>query len=141
MSRAALIAATLGVAACVSSRQLIGDARPPLPPERVQLYLEAPARPYERIAVLTASSKWSFSFSSQGKGDAVIRRLKQEAAKLGANGVLLQGISDEPGASVGTALGTGYEGPRGTVDLAFGASTLMLQRYGRGIAVWIPPAP
>jgi hypothetical protein len=135
--RAAYVALTLVLAACVSSHELIGNARAPISPDRVQLYLEAPAQPYERIAVLTASSKRSFSFSSQGKADAVVRRLKEEAAKLGANGVLLQSISDESGASIGTAVGTGYEGPRGTIDLGFGASTLMLQRYGRGIAIYL----
>ena len=137
MFRAACIASTLLLAACVSSHELIGTARPPISADRVQLYLEAPRQPYEQIAVLTTSSKRSFSFSSQGKADAVIQRLKEEAAKLGANGVLLQSISDESGASFGTAVGTGYEGPRGTIDLGFGISTLMLQRYGRGIAIYL----
>jgi hypothetical protein len=122
----------------VSSHQLIGTARAPIPAERVQLYTEAPLRPYERIAVVSASSKRSWSFTFEGKAEVVVRRLKAEAGKLGANGVLLEGISDRPGAAIGADVGTGYEGPRGTIDVGMGASTLMLQRYGRAIAIYLP---
>jgi hypothetical protein len=128
----------LCLAACVSSHQLIGAAREPLSADRVQLYTEAPHRPYERIAVVSASSKRSWSFTFEGKAEVVVRRLKEEAGKLGANGVLLEGISDESGAAIGADVGTGYEGPRGTIDVGVGASTLTLQRYGRGIAIYLP---
>jgi hypothetical protein len=137
--RAACVALILGMAACASSHQLIGSTRPPISPDQVQLYLEAPAQPYAQIAVLNASSKRSFAFTSLGKGDVVVRRLKEEAAKLGANGVLLQGITDESNGSIGTDVGTNYEGARGTIDVGVGASSLMLQRYGRGIAIYVAP--
>jgi hypothetical protein len=137
-ARTAAIALWVGVAACVSSHQLIGTARAPISADLVQLYTEAPPRHYERIAVVSASSKRSWSFSFEGKAEVVVRRLKEEAAKLGANGVLLEGISDEPGAAIGADVGTGYEGPRGTIDVGVGASTLTLQRYGRGIAIYLP---
>lgn len=137
--RAACVVLILCIVACASSHQLIGKARAPILPVQVQLYLEAPARPYEQIAILNASSKRSLSFTSLGKGDVVIRRLKEEAAKLGANGVLLQGITDESNGSIGTDVGTNYEGPRGTIDVGVGASSLMLQRYGRGIAIYVAP--
>jgi hypothetical protein len=126
------------LAACVSSHQLIGTAREPVSADRVQLYTEAPHRPYERVAEVRASSKRSWSFTFEGKAEVVVRRLKEEAGKLGANGVLLEGISDDPGAAIGADVGTGYEGPRGTIDVGVGASTLMLQRYGRGIAIYLP---
>jgi hypothetical protein len=137
-ARVAAMALSLCLVACVSSHQLIGTAREPLSADRVQLYTEAPPRPYERIAVVSASSKRSWSLTSEGKAEVVVRRLKEEAAKLGANGVLLEGISDEAGASIGADVGTGYQGPRGTIDVGVGASTLMLQRYGRGIAIYLP---
>jgi hypothetical protein len=123
---------------CVSSHQLIGTAREPIPADRVQLYTEAPLPPYERIALVSASSKRSWSFTLEGKAEVVVRRLKEEAGRLGANGVLLEGISEESGAAIGADVGTGYEGPRGTIDVGVGASTLMLQRYGRGIAIYVP---
>jgi hypothetical protein len=128
----------VGLAACASSHQIVGTARAPISADRVQLYTEAPLQPYERIAVVSASSKGSWSFTFESKAEVVVRRLKEEAGKLGANGVLLEGISDEAGAAIGADVGTGYEGPRGTIDVGVGASTLMLQRYGRGIAIYLP---
>jgi hypothetical protein len=137
-ARAACVAPCVWLAACVASHQLIGTARAPIPAAEVRLYTEAPPRPYERIAVVSASSKRSFSFTFEGKAEVVVRRLKEEAGKLGANGVLLEGISDEPGATIGTDLGRSYEGPRGTIDVGAGVSTLTLQRYGRAIAIYLP---
>lgn len=39
--------------------------------------------------MIDTSSKGGFGFTAQGKTDVVINRLKEEPAKLGANGVLL----------------------------------------------------
>ena len=93
---------TASMTGCVTSRdlrshELIGSARAPIAPESVQLYLEPPARSYEPIAVLHSSSRRSWSFTSQSKADVVVRRLKEEAASLGANGVLLDEIVERPG--------------------------------------------
>ena len=137
-ARAARVAPCVCLAACVSSHQLIGTARAPIPADQVQLYTETPLRPYERIAVVSASSKRSWSFTFEGKAQVVVRRLKEEAGKLGANGVLLEGISEESGAAIGTDIGRSYEGPRGTIDVGVGVSTLTLQRYGRAIAIYLP---
>jgi hypothetical protein len=140
VARAILCAATVLVAACAtSSHRLIGAARPAIPVERVQLYLETPARPYLEIARLDASSRRSWAFSYEGKADVVIRRLKAEAAKLGANGVLLEGITEAAGPVVGAGVGTNYEGPRGTVDLGLGTGTLLVSRQGSAIAIYLEP--
>jgi len=136
--RTAGVALWVCLTACASSHQVIGTLREPIPADRVQLYTEAPLRPYERIAVVSASSKRSWSFTFEGKAEVVVRRLKEEAGKLGANGVLLEGINEDSGAAIGADVGTAYEGPRGTIDVGVGASTLMLQRYGRGIAIYVP---
>ena len=138
-ARMARVALCLCLAACMSSsHRLIGTPRASIPAEQVQLYTEAPLRPYERIALVSASSKRSLSFTFEGKAEVVVRRLKEEAGKLGANGVLLEGISDESGAAIGADVGTTHEGPRGTIDVGVGASVLMLQRYGRAVAIYLP---
>lgn len=137
--RGACLALGACLAACVSSHQLIGTVRAPVPPEQVQIFTEAPSRPYERIALVSASSKRSFAFSYQGKAEVVVRRLKEEAGRLGANAVLLDGIDESSGAAVGTDLGTYYQGPRGTVDVGVGASVLLSQRFGSGVAIYLPP--
>ena len=138
MLRAASLAVFGCLAACVSSHQLVGTPRPPVPPDQVQLFTEAPPRPYERIAVVSASSKHSFAFSYQGKAEVVVRRLKEEAGRLGANGVLLDGIGEKSVVTVGTDLGTYHEGPRGTIDVGVGASALLMTRYGSGVAIYVP---
>lgn len=136
--------AASSMSGCISSRdlkshELLGSARPSVSADTVQLYLEPPSRRYVEIAVLHSSSRRSWSFSAQSKADVVVRRLKEEAALLGANGVLLQEIADRPGAAVGTDLGASYMGPRGTADLGIGVTALTLQRYGSAIAIYLPP--
>jgi hypothetical protein len=142
--RAAVFAAFLNMTGCISSgdlksHELIGGARPPISPETVELYLEPPSRRYEEIAVLYSSSRRSWSFTSQTKADVVVKRLKEEAASLGANGVLLHEIADRPGITIDADAGANYIGPRGTADLGIGVSGLAFQRYGRGIAIYLPP--
>jgi hypothetical protein len=142
--RPAGLATILSLAACATSHEitahrLIGAPRSPISPAQVQLYLEQPAREFERIAVLNASSERSLAFSSQGKAEVVIRRLKDEAAKLGANGVLLQEITYESNGTLDTGATAEYESARGTIDVGIGVSTLMLERYGRAIAIYLEP--
>ncbi len=138
------VAAALTLTGCLTARdlkshELVGGARAPISPDLVRLYLEPPSRRYEQIAVLHSSSRRSWSFTSQSKADVVIRRLKEEAASLGANGVLLDGIADQPGATVDTTLGANTMGPRGTADFGVGVAVTTLQRYGSGIAIYLAP--
>jgi hypothetical protein len=140
VSRVFAIAALGILASCeIRSHELIGAARAPIPSRSVQLYLEPPHGSYEQIAILHASSRRSWAFTSQSKADVVIARLKEEAAALGANGVMLREITDQPGTEVGTRIGTSTMGPRGTTDLGFGVSTVTRRRYGWGIAIYLPP--
>jgi hypothetical protein len=106
-------------------------------PESVRLYLEPPAHPYEQIAVIGASSGSSLALTSEAKAELVIRRLQEEAAKLGANGVLLYEISDEPTTSLATSAGTAYEGPRGTIQIGIGGAGFWHRRSGRGVAIYL----
>jgi hypothetical protein len=95
----------VAIAGCATSHVMVGKARPPISPDQVQIYLHPPTSKYEEIAVLDTSSKGSFSITAQGKTNAVVDRLKAEAAKLGANGILLSGVGDQDVrlASVGDA--------------------------------------
>ena len=122
------------LAACASSHVMVGQARPPIAPQDVQVYFQPPPK-YEQIAMLDTSSRGSFSFTAQGKTDKVIERLKEEAAKLGANGVLVQGIGDRPSGSVG--IGFGAASP--TSGVGVGSSTASYQKAGNGIAIYVPP--
>jgi hypothetical protein len=130
-------AVALSAAACVSSHVLLGNTRAPLRPDQVRLYLEAPTGKYEQIAIIDTSSKYSLSFTAQGEAEVVIRRLKEQAAKLGANGLLLQEIAEEPVETIGTAVGAEHESARGSISLGLGGSGLLLRRFGRGIAIYL----
>ena len=119
-----LAAAVLGCAA--QSHVIVGTVRPPIPPEQVKLYLSPPKK-FEQVAIVNSSSRNSGAFTEQRKMDRAINRLKEEAGKLGANGVLLQATGDQQVGSVGTGFGSAsYSG-----NSAFGSGL----SFGAGIHV------
>jgi len=128
------------LSACVSSHVMIGKARPPVSPDQVQIYLHPPLK-YDEIAVLDTSSRASFAVTAQGKTDKVIQRLKDEAAKLGANGILLQGIGDQAAGSVGTGFGSASASGNSAVGVGVGSSATLYQKAGSGIAIFVYPDP
>ena len=69
-----------------------GNVRPAIDPMAVKIYLTPPAK-YETIAIVESSS--DVGFSSQAAQNRAIDRLKKEAAKLGANGVLLTNTANK----------------------------------------------
>lgn len=94
-----------------SSHVMIGTARPPVDPSAVQIYLRPPAD-YEEIALVTADSRGSFRWSSQGTTDLALERLKREAARLGADGLLNLSLGEPwtTPATLGTGLAYGWGG-------------------------------
>ena len=136
--KATLVAAILiFTAACTTSHVMIGKARPPISPEQVVIYTRPPELPYEEIARIETSSQGSFSFTAQGKTDAVIRRLKEEAAKLGANGVLLEGIGDQASGSIGTGGGSTSYSSHSSVGGGVGIGVGLTRKAGGGLAIYV----
>jgi hypothetical protein len=133
------ILAVLLLVACSTSHVMIGKARPPISPDEVQIYQRPPNAPYEQIARLDTSSQGSFSFTAQSKTDAVIKRLKAEAAKLGANGVLLEGIGDQVSGSIGTGGGRESYSNSGSVGGGIGINAGLTRKVGGGIAIYVGP--
>jgi hypothetical protein len=84
---AAAVFAAMLFGCATSSHVMIGTARPPISPESVRVYVQPPEK-YEEIAALDATSSGSFAITSQQNMDKAIGRMKEEAAKLGANGIL-----------------------------------------------------
>ncbi len=100
------LAAGLFAGCAGSSARLVGPARPAVSPAEVRIYRTAPPR-YQEIAVLDATSNPRFFHgSAEGEADA-IERLKAEAARLGANGVLLTQVGDRPSGTLGVGVGGG----------------------------------
>jgi hypothetical protein len=136
-SKSLYILAAVCLTACATSHVMIGKARPPISPDRVQIYTRPPNAHYEEIAQLDTSSQGTFSFTAQGKTDAVIKRLKAEAAKLGANGVLLQGIGDQSSGSIGTGGGTESYSRGSSVGGGIGINLGMSRKVGGGLAIYV----
>ena len=72
---------------------VVGETREPIDPSSVKIYLDYPEQ-YEKIALIDAGSNFAFNdpellFDWQSKMDKATERLKIEAAKLGANGILI----------------------------------------------------
>ncbi|MBS0367394.1 MAG: hypothetical protein JSR67_16390 [Proteobacteria bacterium] len=130
-------ACLLALAACAStSHVLVGQARAPISPDQVKVYLSPPAK-YEQIATLDASSSGSFTFGAQAMTDVVMQRLKAEAAKLGANGILFQGMGDRPSGSVGTGLGSSSYGRSSALGVGLGTSVALNNKVGHGMAIYV----
>ena len=71
--------------------------------------------------------------------DKAIARLKAEAAKVGANGVLLQGVQDTPGGSIGLGGGSTSYGPGSAVGVGAGGSFALTNKAAQGLAIYVPP--
>jgi len=98
-----LIALTL--AACATgSAIVVNEQRAPIDPGQVKLYLAPPAN-YEVIGVVKASSV--MGMTDQQSQDYAVEELKNQAAKIGANGVLL-GATDQNSTTRFGGLNTGY---------------------------------
>jgi hypothetical protein len=129
------VVAYLALTGCAaSSHVLVGTPRTPLSPEDVKVYLQPPAK-YEEIATIDASSRGTPVFTDQRKMDRVIARLKEEAAKLGANGILLEGTSERQAGGIG--LGTGSVS--GNSAIGIGGSFGIIIKTGNGIAIYVAP--
>ena len=100
--------------ACASgSATIVGDPRKPIHPSQVKLYSKAPVN-CEVIAIVNASS--DSGRTEQASLDYAIQELKNQAARLGANGVVIEttgeGISMiNVRQNLGYVQGTGFSVP------------------------------
>lgn len=131
-----VVAAALLAGCAASSALVTGTPRAPIPVAQVKLYTQAPHK-YVEIAVLESSSRNSLAFGDQAKLDLVIQRMKEQAARLGANGVLLQDTRTEAGGSIGTGVGTGGMAGAVGVGVGLGTSFELMRKVGRGLAIWV----
>ena len=81
------------------SHMMVGDAREPISPYEVKVYLNFPEK-YETIALIEASSEFAFkdpaiNITWQSKSDKIIERLKIEASNLGANGIVIKNTENK----------------------------------------------
>jgi len=131
-------ACALLLAGCsTSSHVLLGTPRPPITPDQVRVYAQPPAH-YEQIASINANSSASLALTGQQNMDKALDRMKAEAAKLGANGILLQGVSDAQTGSIGTGVGSSSYGPHSAVGGSLGGSFALTSKVTQGLAIYVP---
>lgn len=136
--RASLLLPLLLAGCAGSSTMMIGEARPAVDPAAVQVYY---ARPPGAIDIAEMDANSAVGFGTGGQRKAAIDRLRREAAKLGANGVLLLGGGSGRGpVDVGVGAGhSNYDHNSGThVGVGFNIPTE--QVYVHGMAIWVPAA-
>jgi hypothetical protein len=127
------------IAACASTAPvLVGKARPPIAVDQVVVYSHPPPA-FEDVASLTASSKSAFAPGGPQQIDKVVERLKQQAAQLGANGVILEGFSDAQTAALGTGVGSTSYSRNSAVGVGVGGSFGIFKKTGKARAIFVPP--
>ncbi|MFT3804767.1 MAG: hypothetical protein QM766_26575 [Burkholderiaceae bacterium] len=133
----ALLVSVAALAACASTSAIVtGKPRTAITADQVRLYTHPP-RQYEEIALIQSSSRGSFTFSDQAQMDVLVQRLKEEAAKLGANGVLLESTGNVASGSIGTGVGTGGGGGGGFTFGGIGLSTTTTAKAGSARAIFV----
>lgn len=133
----AMLAVSLSACASPASHIMTGAAHAPISPEQVVI-LSQPPPVYEDVAILHASSK-SMNPTSQAAFDKVVQRLKEQAAQLGANAVILEGFADRQTATIGTGVGSSSYSPHSAVGVGVGGGFGIYSKTGQGRAVYIPP--
>jgi hypothetical protein len=132
--------AMLALTACATSSVTVtGITRAPVGPERVRVYTSAPSN-FEEVALLRASRK-SIGAGGEQAIEKVIDEMKLQAAKLGANGLLLEDFSDAQSLSLGTGVGTDSYTHNGSISLGVGGAIGIIKKTGIGRAIFIAPAP
>jgi hypothetical protein len=90
---------------CATGSYIItGKARPAISPTEVKVYPNPPSQ-YETIGIVEASS--DVGFSTQAAQDRAIEELKKQAAKIGANGVILTNTGNRTSGGAGGAFVSG----------------------------------
>jgi len=106
-----MVALACLICGCASTRTImVGQPRQPISPDAVRVY-QVPPRHFERIAIINSSAGTSWLFPDRPSMELGISRLRERAAELGANGILLQSVYDVPagGLSIGIG-GFGFSG-------------------------------
>ena len=127
------------MAACATDSVVItGTPRPAISPAEVKIYSRPPAA-FQEIAILNASKNSAFTTGGQKTVDKVIEGLKEQAAKVGANGVILQGFSDAQTGSLGSGVGSSSVSSNSAVGVGVGGSLGIYKKTGHGVAIFVPP--
>jgi hypothetical protein len=132
------IALLSSLCACAPSAPVrVGPVRPPVPVEQVVIYQQPPPNAQD-VATLHASSHSVFKPGGPTATDQLVQQLKVQAAKLGANGLVLQGFSDKLSASLGTGVGSESDSRSSSVGVSAGGAMGIFKKTGEALAIYVP---
>lgn len=131
-----LLVASIGTGCSSTSQVVVGSPRSPLSPDQVKIYLHAPKN-FEEIALLNTSSRNSWAVTDQGKMDKAVARLKEEAAKLGANGVLLRETGSQEAGALSTNVVTANAHRSFATALGTGVGVPVFDKTAIGVAIYV----
>lgn len=135
---ASLVLASALLAGCATtSHVMLAPPRPAIAPAQVRVYFTPPPGRYVEIALLETASG-PFTYGEQNKMDAVMARLRAEAASLGANGVLVQGMaSGYRGGGVNVGVGGGSFGGRTRIGGGVGVDISPTRKHAQATAIFV----
>jgi hypothetical protein len=136
MKKILILISVLFIYGCATSSVVVGTVRAPIEIKKVKTYLQPPKK-YEEIALLETSSKASWAITSQGKMDVVIERLKTEAAKFGANGILLISAGEKLAGSRGNGVVTTTVEGNTAYSTGTVSSHAIYRKAGSAIAIFV----
>jgi uncharacterized lipoprotein YajG len=119
-----------------SSRTVTGSPRSPLSPTDVRVYTQAP-RSFEEIAVLGASRKSVTTAGGVRAIEKMIETMKFQAAELGANGLLLEDLSDSSAIALGTGVGSQTYTHNASIELGVGGSVGVVKKTAKARAIFV----
>jgi hypothetical protein len=125
------------LAGCATSSQILtGSPRAPLPPSDVRVYTQAP-KSFEEIAVLGGSRKSVSTAGGERAIEKIIATMKAQAAELGANGLLLEDISDSNAVNLGTGVGSQTYTHNASINVGVGGSLGVVKKTAKARAIFV----
>jgi len=136
MKKLALLMFVLVVlSGCATGSALVtGTKRSPLDPNQVKIYFEKPLD-YEVIGIVNASS--GAGWTEQDSLDYAVKELQNQAAKLGANGVLLESTGEKTSSVVGGTFGNTYGTGYGTYGTGYSYAIPVSAKTVSGQAIYV----
>jgi hypothetical protein len=124
------------VACATSSQVLTGAPRSPVSPSAVRVYTQAP-QSFEEIAVLNASRKSVTSAGGERAIARMIEEMRTQAAKLGANGLLLENFSDSDPFAIGTGVSSQTYTHNASINAGVGGSLGVVRKMAEARAIFV----
>jgi hypothetical protein len=136
--RCTVLMALAGCSACAAPAPVVtGTPRARIEPAAVVVYPLPPPK-FEEIAYLNASSRTVLAPGGAQAFDKLVGKLKLQASRLGANGLILENVEDARTFAFGTGVGNDTYTHNASISLGLGAVLGVYTKIGEGRAIYVP---